>query len=94
MSSSDPKSKIDLLDDPATIGKTVRNAFCVDGKVEGNSVLAIIQHILLLLSTLRSTDRTPSLRIVVGNESKATEFSPQAIKKVVEEGLVLVLKSV
>lgn len=49
MSASDPKSKIDLLDDEATVFKKVKDAYCVEGEVEGNGVLAFLQHVLMVL---------------------------------------------
>lgn len=56
MSSSDPKSKIDLLDDPASIHKKIAKAYCAPGKTEGNGILAFIQHVLLPYSQLQSPD--------------------------------------
>ena len=44
---SDPKSKIDLMDDPATMHKKLAKASCASGEVEGNGILAFIQHVLL-----------------------------------------------
>ncbi|KAL8789298.1 MAG: hypothetical protein Q9213_001221 [Squamulea squamosa] len=38
MSSSDPKSKVDLLDDPTTIQKKISKAFCAPSKMEGNGI--------------------------------------------------------
>lgn len=49
MSASDPKSKIDLLDDPKTVMKKVRGAHCVEGVVEENGVLAFLQHVIFVL---------------------------------------------
>ncbi len=51
MSASDPLSKIDLLDDEKTIGKKLNKAFCPEGKVEGNGVLAFIKHVLMIIKT-------------------------------------------
>ena len=42
MSSSDPKSKVDLLDEPASIHKKIAKAYCDPGKIEGNDILAFI----------------------------------------------------
>ncbi|KAL9115072.1 MAG: hypothetical protein Q9227_000866 [Pyrenula ochraceoflavens] len=109
MSSSDPKSKIDLLDKPATIRQKIAKAYCIPGEVDGNGILAIIQRVLLPFSALRSPDGNPSILIRKDNESEATEFctyheiadayasnliSPQAIKEVAEKGLVMLMTSI
>jgi tyrosyl-tRNA synthetase len=46
MSSSEPNSKIDFLDTDKQIRKKINKAFCIDGKVEGNGLLAILKYIL------------------------------------------------
>jgi len=46
MSSSEPNSKIDFEDDEKTIAKKINKAFCVDGKVEGNGLLAMLKFII------------------------------------------------
>ena len=48
MSASDPKSKIDLLDDAATVAKTV----AVPQEVEGNGLLAFVEYVLLPATSL------------------------------------------
>jgi tyrosyl-tRNA synthetase len=47
MSSSDANSKIDFLDPPATVRKKIRAAFCEEGVVEGNGVLAFVEAVLM-----------------------------------------------
>ncbi|KAG8725266.1 hypothetical protein FRC09_004038 [Ceratobasidium sp. 395] len=47
MSSSDANSKIDFLDPPATVRKKIRSAFCEEGVVEGNGVLAFVKAVLM-----------------------------------------------
>ncbi len=49
MSASDPKTKIDLLDDEETVKKKIRDAECAEGVVEDNGVLAFIQYVLMVL---------------------------------------------
>ncbi|EHL01932.1 Nucleotidylyl transferase [Glarea lozoyensis ATCC 20868] len=103
MSSSDPKSKIDLLDDATTIQKKIAKAYCAPREVEGNGILAFIQHVLLPYSALQSAVRQPSISIVLPNHSAPTFFhtytevvsayqadvlTPQIVKKIVEEGLI------
>ncbi|KAI0480535.1 tyrosyl-tRNA synthetase, class Ib [Xylariaceae sp. FL0804] len=53
MSSSDPDSKIDLLDAPEVVTKKIRKAFAAPKIVEENGVLAFVEHVLLPASALR-----------------------------------------
>ena len=50
MSSSDPASKIDLLDTPKVVQKKVNSAFCEEGKLENNGVLAFCKMVLFPLA--------------------------------------------
>ena len=49
MSASDESSKIDLLDDKKTVERKINTAFCPEGKVEENGVLAFLKHIIFTL---------------------------------------------
>ena len=49
MSSSDKKSKIDIIDSDETILKKALGAFSVDGEVENNGVMAIYKYIFFQL---------------------------------------------
>ncbi|MBU0457268.1 MAG: tyrosine--tRNA ligase [Nanoarchaeota archaeon] len=49
MSASDPKSKIDLLDDPKTVKNKLNKAHCEAGIVEDNGVLAFLKHVIMVL---------------------------------------------
>ncbi|KAI0072627.1 tyrosine tRNA ligase [Panus rudis PR-1116 ss-1] len=53
MSSSDPNSKIDFLDPPATIRKKIKGAFCEEGNTAENGVLAFVKAVLIPISQLR-----------------------------------------
>lgn len=53
MSASDPNSKIDLLDDEATVVKKIKKAECVPKVPEGNGVLAFVEFVLLPAARLR-----------------------------------------
>ena len=53
MSSSDPSSKIDFLDPPETVRKKVKGAFCEEGNVADNGVLAFAKAVLIPVSELR-----------------------------------------
>lgn len=46
MSSSEPNSKVDFDDTEKQIRKKINKAFCEDGKVEGNGLLAILKFVL------------------------------------------------
>lgn len=49
MSSSEEDSKIDLLDNPATVKKKLKKAFCEPGNIVDNGVLAFSKHIIFPL---------------------------------------------
>jgi tyrosyl-tRNA synthetase len=49
MSASDPRSKIDLLDDVKTVEEKINGAYCPEGVVEGNGVLAFLQFVIMVL---------------------------------------------
>jgi tyrosyl-tRNA synthetase len=49
MSSSDPNSKIDLLDPPEVIRKKVSKAFCEPQNVEDNTVLGLFKNLVFKL---------------------------------------------
>ena len=49
MSASEPKSKIDLLDDEKTVQEKVRGAYCEEGKLEDNGVLAFLKLVVMPL---------------------------------------------
>ncbi|MEK6936490.1 MAG: tyrosine--tRNA ligase [Nanoarchaeota archaeon] len=49
MSASDPKSKIDLLDDEEEVKRKVLEAFCEAGKVEDNGVLAFLKYVIFTI---------------------------------------------
>jgi tyrosyl-tRNA synthetase len=53
MSSSDPNSKIDFLDPPEVIKSKIKKAFCEEGNVTENGLLAFIEAVLIPISQLR-----------------------------------------
>ncbi|KAJ7629404.1 tyrosine tRNA ligase [Mycena polygramma] len=53
MSSSDPNSKIDFLDAPEVVRKKIKAAFCEEGNVAENGILAFVQNVLIPISELR-----------------------------------------
>ena len=52
MSSSDPDSKIDFLDPPDAVRRKINKAFCEEGNVADNGVLAFVQAVLIPISEL------------------------------------------
>jgi len=55
MSSSEEESKIDLLDGKAQVKKKLGKAFCEEGNISNNGVLAFAKHVLFPLSDSKST---------------------------------------
>jgi len=49
MSASDPRSKVDLLDDEKTVINKLKGAYCEEGIVEDNGVLAFLKNVILTL---------------------------------------------
>lgn len=47
MSASDPKSKVDLLDDEKTVINKLKGAYCEEGIVEDNGVLAFLKNVIM-----------------------------------------------
>ncbi|RAO66302.1 uncharacterized protein BHQ10_002314 [Talaromyces amestolkiae] len=47
MSSSDPDSKIDLLDPPEAVAKKVRKSEAIPRTIESNGVIALVEYVLL-----------------------------------------------
>ncbi|KAL4725752.1 Tyrosine--tRNA ligase cytoplasmic [Fusarium chlamydosporum] len=54
MSSSEPRSKIGLLDTSEEVAKKIKKAVCVPRKVEGNGVIAFIEHVIFRVLSLKT----------------------------------------
>ncbi|RIA98986.1 tRNA synthetases class I-domain-containing protein [Glomus cerebriforme] len=61
MSSSDPDSKIDLLDDAATVSRKLKKSFCEEGNIKDNGVLSFVKSVLFPLRS--HNGNTPSFVI-------------------------------
>jgi len=61
MSSSDPDSKIDLLDDADSVSRKLKKAFCEEGNIIDNGVLSFVKSVLFPLRSLNG--KTPSFLI-------------------------------
>lgn len=57
MSASDPNSKIDLLDNPETSARKIKKANAPPKVVEGNGLLAFVEHVLFPASALLDGQR-------------------------------------
>ncbi|KAI6099859.1 tyrosine tRNA ligase [Pisolithus croceorrhizus] len=53
MSSSDPDSKIDFLDPPEVVKRKIKKAFCEEGNISENGLLAFLNAVLIPVSQLR-----------------------------------------
>ena len=49
MSASVESSKIDLLDDEKTVNEKIKRAYCKEGEVEGNGVLAFLENVVIVI---------------------------------------------
>ncbi|KAL1966286.1 hypothetical protein VTN77DRAFT_4639 [Rasamsonia byssochlamydoides] len=58
MSSSDPDSKIDILDNAEAVKKKIKKAFAVPREVEGNGIISFVEYVLLPVSALNREDGT------------------------------------
>jgi len=70
MSSSDPDSKIDFLDPPDTVRRKIKKAFCEEGNVADNGVLAFVEAVLIPISELR-LERAASKAVAGGDGSRS-----------------------
>ena len=49
MSASDPRSKIDLLDDEKIVESKIKSAFVEEGKVKDNGLLAFLHYVVMVM---------------------------------------------
>ena len=49
MSASIESSKIDLLDDEKTVNEKIRKAYCPEGVIENNGVLAFLKYVVMII---------------------------------------------
>ncbi|KAJ3272110.1 hypothetical protein HDV01_005975 [Terramyces sp. JEL0728] len=52
MSSSDPDSKVDLLDSAESVGNKLKKAFCEEGNIVDNPLLAFVKAVIFPINTL------------------------------------------
>ncbi|EJD38160.1 tyrosine tRNA ligase [Auricularia subglabra TFB-10046 SS5] len=70
MSSSDPDSKIDFLDSPEDVKRKIKKAFCEEGKVEDNGLLAFVRAVAIPIARLHA-ERGDNIRPFVSNDAPA-----------------------
>lgn len=70
MSSSDPNSKIDLLDDAKTVKKKIASAFCAPGVVEGNGLLSFAEYVLFPASRIATTVGEDGVKVLTEKPAK------------------------
>jgi len=75
MSSSDPNSKIDFLDPPATVRKKIKAAFCEEGNIEDNGLLAFVKAVLIPIVHLRREQKAQLPVYVVQGAPEGAVFS-------------------
>lgn len=104
MSSSDPDSKIDLIDQPDVVKKKLKKAFCPPKQVEGNGVMSFVEYVLLPASALKNNG-TPKFVVQRRDAEPLTYTSiadmqkdylddvlqPQSLKPAVTEALLEIL---
>ncbi|KAJ3139443.1 hypothetical protein HK101_003628 [Irineochytrium annulatum] len=62
MSSSDPNSKIDLIDSAKAVSDKLGKAFCEEGNVAENPILSFLKYVIFPILSLKSS--TPKLEVV------------------------------
>lgn len=102
MSSSDPDSKIDILDTAETARKKLRKAYAAPGEIDGNGIISFIEYVLLPLSALRQEDGKGSFTIKqhegeplvyrdmdsIKADYKSENLTPQLLKAGTSDALV------
>lgn len=71
MSSSDPNSKIDFLDTPEIVKKKISKAFCEEGNVTDNGILAFLEAVVIPISEMRLESPNGDLKSFAGEGAPA-----------------------
>ncbi|KAI5285287.1 hypothetical protein KEM54_000687 [Ascosphaera aggregata] len=56
MSSSDPDSKIDILDNAEAVKRKLKKAYAMPKEVEGNGIISFVEYVLLPISALSNAE--------------------------------------
>ncbi|KAI6250098.1 Tyrosine--tRNA ligase, cytoplasmic [Erysiphe necator] len=109
MSASDEDSKIDVLDTPDRVQRKIKKAKCVPREVEGNGIIAFVEHVILRALALKSSDHIPQFTVErkdgleplvyknidhLKKDYTADILTPQLLKDAVIRDLNAILKSV
>jgi len=110
MSSSDPDSKIDILDTAESVQKKVRKAYAAAQQPEGNGMISFVAYVLLPVSALRSRDGVARFEVeqqegeqepiiysdinTLKDDYKADRLTPQLLKAAVSKALVDILRPI
>jgi tyrosyl-tRNA synthetase len=89
MSSSDPDSKIDFLDPPDAVRRKIKKAFCEEGNVADNGVLAFVEAVLIPISELRLERAATKVNNSAGPGPDGEVVSVDEQKPFVSEGAPL-----
>ncbi|KAF2722369.1 tyrosine tRNA ligase [Polychaeton citri CBS 116435] len=81
MSSSDPDSKIDLLDSADVVRRKLKKAFCPPKQVQGNGVISFIEFVLLPFTALKNNG-SPKF-VVQRRDAEPLEYT--GIEKIKED---------
>jgi tyrosyl-tRNA synthetase len=87
MSSSDPDSKIDLLDTPEIVEKKLKKAVCVPKAIEGNGVIPFVEHVIFRALALKAS--SPPKFVVERREGEPLVYSDIAKLKADYEADIL-----
>jgi tyrosyl-tRNA synthetase len=104
MSSSDPDSKIDLIDPADVVKRKVKKAFCPPKQIEGNGVMSFVEYVLFPASALKNNgtpkftvqrrDAEPLVYNNIADMHKDYEndvLQPQSLKPAMTEALLELL---
>jgi tyrosyl-tRNA synthetase len=90
MSASDPDSKIDLLDPPDVVEKKLKKAKCVPKEVEGNGVIAFVEHVIFRALAL-NIEKEAVFTVQRKDQEPLLYDSPQKLKEDYAADIVSVL---
>ena len=75
MSASDPKSKIDLLDDEKTVLEKLKGAYCEEGVVEDNGVLSFLKNVIMVVKQDRKEKLVVDRPAKFGGKVEFSDYS-------------------
>ncbi|RYP90600.1 hypothetical protein DL770_003267 [Monosporascus sp. CRB-9-2] len=87
MSASEPDSKIDLLETPEAVAKKLKKAVCVPKKVEGNGVIAFVEHVIFRAVALK-TGGKPSFKVERRDEEPIVYDDVEKLKSDYEQDIL------